>query len=166
MRFFILLFLRFVFLFLPPLFLGRTFFVPAKAGLTYELLQTIYHRPFKTQKTVSGIVFCLFCYAKRPVAAAKGQNDPLGSRRGKYPSCRSLSLQGPPSVFWGYRIPRGRGYRMKQIILWVLSKIYYTICNRKAQVFLRILYIIPHNIRVQKNRHKADTFICKERRRS
>lgn len=24
---------------------------------------------------------------------------------------------------------------MKQIILWVLSKIYYTICNRKAQVF-------------------------------
>lgn len=27
---------------------------------------------------------------------------------------------------------------MKQIILWVLSKIYYTICNRKAQVFLRI----------------------------
>lgn len=39
---------------------------------------------------------------------------------------------------------------MKQIILWVLSKIYYTICNRKAQVFLRIMYIIPYNIRVQK----------------
>ncbi|HCJ92677.1 MAG TPA: hypothetical protein DHV92_05095 [Ruminococcaceae bacterium] len=39
---------------------------------------------------------------------------------------------------------------MKQIILWVLSKIYYTICNRKAQVFLRIMYIIPHNIRTQK----------------
>lgn|GEM_PF-2884980 len=31
---------------------------------------------------------------------------------------------------------------MKQIILWVFSKIYYTICNRKAQVFLRIMYII------------------------
>lgn len=31
---------------------------------------------------------------------------------------------------------------MKQIILWVLSKIYYITCNRKAQVFLRILYII------------------------
>lgn len=39
---------------------------------------------------------------------------------------------------------------MKQIILWVISKIYYTICNRKAQVFLRIMYIIPHNIRTQK----------------
>lgn len=39
---------------------------------------------------------------------------------------------------------------MKQIILWVLSKIYYTICNRKAQVFLRIMYIIPYNIRTQK----------------
>lgn len=52
--------------------------------------------------------------------------------------------------FFGYRNPRGRGYRMKQIILWVLSKIYYTICNRKAQVFLRILYIIPYNIRTQK----------------
>ena len=58
--------------------------------------------------------------------------------------------------FFGYRNPRGRGYRMKQIILWVLSKIYYTICNRKAQVFLRILYIIPHNIRVQKNRAAAE----------
>lgn len=42
------------------------------------------------------------------------------------------------------------GYRMKQIILLVFSKIYYTICNRKAQVFLRIMYIIPHNIRTQK----------------
>lgn len=31
---------------------------------------------------------------------------------------------------------------MKQIILLVISKIYYTICNRKAQVFLRIMYII------------------------
>ena len=51
--------------------------------------------------------------------------------------------------FW-YRNPRGRGYRMKQIILLVFSKIYYTICNRKAQVFLRILYIIPYNIRTQK----------------
>ena len=39
---------------------------------------------------------------------------------------------------------------MKQIILLVFSKIYYTICNRKAQVFLRIMYIIPYNIRVQK----------------
>lgn len=39
---------------------------------------------------------------------------------------------------------------MKQIILWVLSKIYYTICNRKAQVFLRILYIIPHNTHAKK----------------
>ena len=68
--------------------------------------------------------------------------------------------------FFGYRNPRGRGYRMKQIILLVISKIYYTICNRKAQVFLRIMYIIPYNIRTQKNRHKADTFICKERRRS
>ena len=49
---------------------------------------------------------------------------------------------------------------MKQIILWVLSKIYYTICNRKAQVFLRIMYIIPYNIRdnirVQKNRAAAE----------
>mgnify|MGYP002436350687 FL=1 len=44
--------------------------------------------------------------------------------------------------FFGCRNPRGRGYRMKQIILWVLSKIYYITCNRKAQVFLRILYII------------------------
>jgi hypothetical protein len=33
------------------LFCGRIFFAPAEAGLTYELLQTIYHRPFKTQKT-------------------------------------------------------------------------------------------------------------------
>lgn len=33
------------------MFCGRIFFAPAKAGLTYELLQTIYHRPFKTQKT-------------------------------------------------------------------------------------------------------------------
>lgn len=39
---------------------------------------------------------------------------------------------------------------MKQIILWVLSNIYYTICNRKAQVFLRIMYIVPYNIRTQK----------------
>lgn len=31
---------------------------------------------------------------------------------------------------------------MKQIILLVISKIYYTICNRKVQVFLRIMYII------------------------
>jgi hypothetical protein len=69
--------------------------------------------------------------------------------------------------FFGGTATRGvGGCRMKQIILWVLSKIYYTICNRKAQVFLRIMYIIPYNIRVQKNRHKADTFICKERRRS
>lgn len=45
---------------------------------------------------------------------------------------------------------------MKQIILWVLSKIYYTICNRKAQVFLRIMYIIPYNIRVQKKRAAAE----------
>lgn len=45
---------------------------------------------------------------------------------------------------------------MKQIILWVLSKIYYTICNRKAQVFLRILYIIPYNIRTQKKRAAAE----------
>lgn len=52
--------------------------------------------------------------------------------------------------FFGYRNPRGRGDRMKQIILLVLSKIYYITCNRKAQVFLRILYIIPYNIRTQK----------------
>ena len=52
--------------------------------------------------------------------------------------------------FFGYRNPRGRGCRMKQIILWVISKIYYITCNRKAQVFLRIMYIIPHNIRTQK----------------
>lgn len=58
--------------------------------------------------------------------------------------------------FFGGTATRGvGGCRMKQIILWVLSKIYYTICNRKAQVFLRIMYIIPYNIRVQKNRHKA-----------
>ncbi len=31
---------------------------------------------------------------------------------------------------------------MKQIILLVLSEIYYITCNRKAQVFLRIMYII------------------------
>lgn len=53
--------------------------------------------------------------------------------------------------FFGGTATRGvGGCRMKQIILWVLSKIYYTICNRKAQVFLRIMYIIPYNIRVQK----------------
>ena len=39
---------------------------------------------------------------------------------------------------------------MKQIILLVISKIYYITCNRKAQVFLRIMYIIPYNIRTQK----------------
>lgn len=52
--------------------------------------------------------------------------------------------------FFGYRNPRGRGYRMKQIMHFILFRIYYTICNRKAQVFLRIMYIIPYNIRVQK----------------
>ena len=45
---------------------------------------------------------------------------------------------------------------MKQIILLVISKIYYITCNRKAQVFLRIMYIIPHNIRTQKNRAAAE----------
>ena len=39
---------------------------------------------------------------------------------------------------------------MKQIILLVISKIYYITCNRKTQVFLRIMYIIPYNIRTQK----------------
>lgn len=45
---------------------------------------------------------------------------------------------------------------MKQIILLVISKIYYITCNRKAQVFLRIMYIIPHNIRTQKKRAAAE----------
>jgi len=49
-RFFIFLFLRFVFFVSPSFISWKDFFVPAKAGLTYELLQTIYHRPFKTQK--------------------------------------------------------------------------------------------------------------------
>ena len=45
---------------------------------------------------------------------------------------------------------------MNRIILLVLSKIYYITCNRKAQVFLRILYIVPYNIRTQKNRAAAE----------
>jgi hypothetical protein len=50
-RFFIFLFLRFV-VFVSPSFISwKDFFTPAKAGLTYELLSAIYHRPFKTQKT-------------------------------------------------------------------------------------------------------------------
>ena len=44
--------------------------------------------------------------------------------------------------FWGTATRGVGGYRMKQIILLVISKIYYTICNRKVQVFLRIMYII------------------------
>lgn len=171
-RFFIFLFLRFVFLFLPPLFFGRTFFVPAKAGLTYELLQTIYHRPFKTQKTGDSAKIACLRYSSVYFVM---QKDLLLQQKGRTIHSALAEENIRPAVvchckvlrpFFGYRNPRGRGYRMKQIILLVFSKIYYTICNRKAQAFLRIMYIIPHNIRTQKNRHKADTFICKERRRS
>jgi hypothetical protein len=157
MRFFILLFLRFVFLFLPPLFFGRTFFAPAKAGLTYELLQTIYHRPFKTQKTGdSAKIACL----RHSSVYFVMQKDLLLQQKGRTIHSALAEENIRPAVvchckvlrpFFGCRNPRGRGYRMKQIILLVFSRIYYTTCNRKAQVFLRIMYIIPHNIRTQKN---------------
>lgn len=145
------------FSFFPPLFLGRTFFVPAKAGLTYELLQTIYHRPFKTQKTGdSAKIACL----RHSSVYFVMQKDLLLQQKGRTIHSALAEENIRPAVvchckvlrpFFGGTATRGvGGYRMKQIILWVLSKIYYTICNRKAQVFLRIMYIIPYNIRTQK----------------
>lgn len=172
--------IRFFIFFVPPICIfvspsfisWKDFFVPAKAGLTYELLQTIYHRPFKTQKTGDSAKIACLRYSSVYFVM---QKDLLLQQKGRTIHSALAEENIRPAVvchckvlrpFFGYRNPRGRGYRMKQIILLVFSKIYYTICNRKAQVFLRIMYIIPHNIRVQKNRHKADTFICKERRRS
>lgn len=145
------------FSFFPPLFLGRTFFVPAKAGLTYKLLSAIYHRPFKTQKTGdSAKIACLrysyVCFVMQKDLLLQQQGRTIHSALAEeniHPavSCHCKVLR----PFFGGTATRGvGGCRMKQIILWVLSKIYYTICNRKAQVFLRILYIVPHNIRTQK----------------
>lgn len=163
--------IRFFIFFVPPICIfvspsfisWKDFFVPAKAGLTYELLQTIYHRPFKTQKTGdSAKIACL----RHSSVYFVMQKDLLLQQKGRTIHSALAEENIRPAVvchckvlrpfFGGYRNPRGRGCRMKQIILWVLSKIYYTICNRKAQVFLRIMYIIPYNIRVQKNRAAAE----------
>ncbi len=139
------------------LFCGRTFFVPAKAGLTYELLQTIYHRPFKTQKTGDSAKIACLRYSSVYFVM---QKDLLLQQKGRTIHSAIAEENIRPAVvchckvlrpFFGGTATRGvGGYRMKQIILLVISKIYYTICNRKVQVFLRILYIIPYNIRTQK----------------
>lgn len=115
MRLFILLFLRFVFLFLPPLFLGRTFFAPAKAGLTYELLQTIYHRPFKTQKTGDSAKIACLRYSSVYFVM---QKDLLLQQKGRTIHSALAEENIRPAVvchckvlrpFFGYRNPRGRG---------------------------------------------------------
>lgn len=173
--------IRFFIFFVPPICIfvspsfisWKDFFVPAKAGLTYELLQTIYHRPFKTQKTGDSAKIACLRYSSVYFVM---QKDLLLQQKGRTIHSAIAEENIRPAVvchckvlrpfFWGTATRGVGGYRMKQIILLVFSKIYYTICNRKAQVFLWILYIVPHNIRVQKNRHKADAFICKERRRS
>lgn len=172
--------IRFFIFFVPPICIfvspsfisWKDFFVPAKAGLTYELLSAIYHRPFKTQKTGdSAKIACL----RHSSVYFVMQKDLLLQQKGRTIHSALAEENIRPAVvchckvlrpFFGYPTRGVGGCRMKQIILWVISKIYYITCNRKAQVFLRIMYIIPYNIRTQKNRHKADTFICKERRRS
>jgi len=134
MRFFILLFLRFVFFVSPSFISWKDFFVPAKAGLTYELLSAIYHRPFKTQKTGdSAKIACL----RQSYVYFVMQKDLLLQQKGRTIHSALVEENIRPAVvchckvlrpFFGCRNPRGRGYRMKQIILLVLSGIYYITC--------------------------------------
>ena len=153
-RFFIFLFLRFVFFVSPSFISWKDFFTPAKAGLTCEFLQTMYHRPFKTQKT--GDSAKIACLRQSSVYFVM-QKDLLLQQKGRTIHSALAEENICPAVvchckilrpFFGCRNLRGRGYRMKQIMHFILFRIYYTICNRKAQAFLQNLYIVLCNIHV------------------